>query len=114
MSRNQDVQAVLPLHPLEFRILLVLLAGPSHGYEIVRRVEALEPSGTVYPANLYRRIRDLQAKGLVAELPVSRAPEATRRRYLEVTALGRRVARAEAARLQELVDAARASNLLPT
>jgi DNA-binding PadR family transcriptional regulator len=114
VNRGVDVQSLLPLHPLEFRILLVLLEGPNHGYEIVRSIEAVERAGAVYPANLYRRIRDLLAKELVAEAGSPRGREDTRRRYLEVTPLGRRVARAEAVRLQELVNAARAINLLPT
>lgn len=104
----------LPLHPLEFRILLVLLAGPNHGYEIVKEVERRERIGPIYPANLYRRIRDLLARGLIEEVSVTpdTAREA-RRRLVAVTAWGRKVARAEASRLEELVAEARAGRLLP-
>lgn len=49
-----------PLHPLEFRILFVLLDGPARGYRIVKAIEAREAGHTrIYPANIYRRIRDL-------------------------------------------------------
>jgi DNA-binding MarR family transcriptional regulator len=33
------IESYLPLHPLEFRILLALADGPSHGYRIVKAIE---------------------------------------------------------------------------
>jgi hypothetical protein len=57
----------LPLHPLEFRILLALLDGPSHGYRIVQEIEEAEGRERIWPANLYRRMRNLLAKGLIEE-----------------------------------------------
>ena len=109
----QDPQSFLPLHPLEFRILLVLLDGPGHGYAIVQAIEARDPEAAVYPANLYRRIRDLLGRGLLRDAapPAGEDPEG-RRRYVAVTALGRAVARAEAERLEALVRDARAAALL--
>ncbi|MEX0891267.1 MAG: PadR family transcriptional regulator [Gemmatimonadota bacterium] len=113
MSVTTHAGDFLPLHPLEFRILLVLLEGSSHGYQIVRAIEAGEPGAAIYPANLYRRIRDLLARGLLreADAPRGEDPEG-RRRYVAVTPMGRRVARAEAERLQALVRDARAADLL--
>lgn len=111
---KRDVIDELPLHPLEFRILLVLLSGPNHGYEIVKEIERREPYGPIYPANLYRRIRDLLGRGLLEE--AASAAESgleARRRLLKLTPWGRRVARAEAARLEALVADARAGRLLP-
>jgi len=66
----------------------------------------------LYPANLYRRIRDLMSRELLEEAP---APEGAdpRRTYVRLTQLGREVARAEARRLQELVDDAARLRLLP-
>jgi DNA-binding PadR family transcriptional regulator len=111
---KQDPEAFLPLHPLEFRILLVLLGGASHGYRIVKEIEEREGGGRIWPANLYRRIRDLLAKGLIEETTVPRGEVADgRRSYVRVSALGRRVAQAEARRLAELVADARAHRLLP-
>lgn len=108
-----DAETYLPLHPLEFRILLVLLDGPNHGYEIIRAIETEDGSGVIHPANLYRRIRDLLAKELLEEVDGPRADDAeARRRYLKATALGRRVARAEALRLQSLVRDPRVKQLL--
>jgi DNA-binding PadR family transcriptional regulator len=112
MPPRVDPAAHLPLHPLEFRILLVLLEGPTHGYRIVQEIEAREAGrAAVYPANLYRRIRSLVAAGLVEEVAAP-AGEDPRRRYLSVTRAGHQVARAEAERLRELVADARALDLL--
>jgi DNA-binding PadR family transcriptional regulator len=103
----------LPLHPLEFRILLVLLDGPSHGYQIVKEIEAREGGARIWPANLYRRIRDLLGKGLIEETSAPEGAEDTRRTCVKVSGLGRQVARLEAQRLAELVADARARRLLP-
>ena len=113
MPPRFDPLPYLPLHPLEFRILLVLLAGPSHGYRIVQEIEAREVArGPIYPANLYRRIRSLLAAGLVTEADAPAGESEERRRYLAVTRRGQAVARAEAERLRDLVADARAADLL--
>ena len=108
-----DAERFLPLHPLEFRILLALTEGPSYGTRIVEHIEAAEGDRTtLYPANLFRRIRDLSARGLLEE---AASPEGAdpRRTYLQLTDLGRAVARAEAARLRDLVLDAVHHDLLP-
>ena len=104
----------LPLHTLELRILLVLLDGPSHGYRIVKEIEERERTlGVIYPGNLYRRIRDLLAKGLIEDDDPPKEGDADpRRRYFRVTALGEEVVRAEARRLEGLVSEARALGAL--
>ena len=109
---TNEPASFLPLHPLEFRVLLALAKGPTHGFEIVQRIEEEERYGSIHPSNLYRRIRDLTEAKLIKEIP-SPAGSADRRRYLMVTPLGRRVARAEAERLVDLVNVARLVNVLP-
>jgi DNA-binding MarR family transcriptional regulator len=68
-------------------------------------------SSKFYPANLFRRIRDLLARGLVQECdgPPGADP---RRTYVSLTALGQTVVRMEAQRMEELVRRARALKLL--
>jgi DNA-binding PadR family transcriptional regulator len=113
MVPKRSVDAQLPLHPLELRILMALVDGPSYGTRIVEEVEAREGGRMrLYPANLYRRIRDLMGRKLLEEAP---APEGAdpRRTYVRLSALGRDVARAEARRLRELVDDAARLRLLP-
>lgn len=103
----------LPLHPLEFRILMTLMDGPSYGTRIVEEIEERERGRTkLYPANLFRRLRDLLARGLLEEC-ASPAGADPRRTYVRLTAGGRAVARAEAARLADLVAEAARHDLLP-
>lgn len=108
MSR-EAIEALLPLHPEAFRILIVLRNGPAHGYALVKELER-DPGrpGRVLPANLYRRMRTLLEQGLIAES--ERRPDPAvddqRRRYFRITDLGESVARAEAERLQHLLAGA--------
>ena len=102
---RSDVSPFLPLHPLAFRVLLAVVDGPSFGTAIVQSIEASQKDTLLYPANLYRRIRDLLADGLLEDCP-GPADADPRRTYVRLTALGRAVAKAEAARLRDLfVDA---------
>jgi DNA-binding PadR family transcriptional regulator len=106
---DETIDALLPLHPEVFRILIVLREGPAHGYALVKELEkdAGRP-GRVLPANLYRRMRTLLEQGLIEETEVAVDPEEDdeRRRYFRVTRLGETVARAEAHRLQALLAGA--------
>jgi DNA-binding PadR family transcriptional regulator len=107
-----DAGELIPLHPHEFRILMALVGGPSYGTEIVRTIEAAEHGAKLYPANLFRRVRDLLDRRLLetCEPPDGADP---RRSYVRLTRMGRAVARAEAARLHGLVQEAAALDLLP-
>jgi len=109
-SRSRSPEEFLPLHPFELRVLLVLARGPAHGYPIIRAIEEKDGSWKrVLPANLYRRLRDMRERGLVAEVePPEGAPRDERnRRTFALTGLGRAVALAETARLEALVLDAR-------
>ncbi len=109
-----DPQEFLPLHLLEFRILMALTGGDRHGYAIVKEIEARESSQKIFPANLYRRLRDLLGRALIEEAPApaKAEPERRPRRYFRLTALGMAVAHSEATRLEELVRDARERDLL--
>ena len=112
MSSEDRVGSHLPLHPFEMRILMALTEGPSYGTRIVEEIEErVGRREKIYPANLYRRVRDLLKRGLVAE---ASAPEGAdpRRTYVQLTPLGAAVARAEARRLRELVEDAARHRLL--
>jgi DNA-binding PadR family transcriptional regulator len=104
--------ALLPLTPLSFEILLALLPGETHGYAILqtveRRVRGVLPLRT---GTLYRALARLLDEGLIEH--TDGAAEDERRRLYRVTAQGRRIARAEAERLADQVAAARAQRLLP-
>lgn len=105
-----DPRSFLPLHPLELRILLAVADRAGHGYRIVREIEEREGDRlTLYPANLYRRIRNLLGRGLLeeAEAPADEEGADPRRTYFRTTVLGRAVADAERRRLEDLVADAR-------
>ena len=62
------------------------------------------------PANLYRRLRDMLARGLVREIDgADEAHDDRNRRTFALTELGRRVAIAETNRLEALVLDAKAA-----
>jgi DNA-binding PadR family transcriptional regulator len=112
-----DPMDLLPLTPAVLHILLALADEERHGYGIMREVEC-RTGGEVRlgPGTLYGAIKRMLADGLIEESDERPAPELDdqRRRYYQITDFGRRVAGAEAARLQDLVNAARARRLLPT
>ena len=113
MGPRRATRQHLPLHPLEFRVLLALMDGPSYGTRIVEEIEArVGARETIYPANLYRRIRDLLRHGLLEEAAAPAGAD-PRRTYVRLTGEGRAVARAEAERLRDLLDDAVGHHLLP-
>ncbi|SRR6266542_4440368 len=122
-SALREPEAFLPLTPAVFHILLALADGERHGYAIMQEVAA-GTSGTLKlgPGTLYGSIKRLLADGLIEESgerpdpaldPSAGSGQAERRRYYRLTDRGRRVAIAEAERLERLVAAAQAKRLLP-
>lgn len=102
--------------PAVFAILLALAEGERHGYAIMR--EVAEQSGgrmRLGPGTLYGSIRRMLSDGLIEESEARPDPtlDDERRRYYRLTPFGRRVAEAEAARLQALTRAAQERGLLP-
>lgn len=101
--------------PAEFQILLALADRERHGYAIMREVARLSEGQTrLGPGTLYRAIKQLLTDGLIEESDERPDPELDdeRRRYYRITGLGRRVARAEARRLEALLAAARAKRIV--
>ena len=105
--------ALLPLTPVAFEILLALADEDLHGYAILQAVDArlagLLPLRT---GTLYRSLARLLDDALIAEVAGGDAAD-ERRRYYRITAHGREVATLEAERLAGQVEAARARRLLP-
>lgn len=108
-----DVESLIPLNPRVFYILLSLAEEERHGYAIAKAVEAItEGSVRLTPGTLYPLIRQLLVDGWILELGED-AHDPRRRRY-RLSALGRRIAQAEARRLDALVRVARSFDLLPS
>jgi DNA-binding PadR family transcriptional regulator len=110
-----DIEALLPLHPFTFHILLSLTGGDRHGYGIIQDVEARTDGVVRLSAGaLYRTIQRLLEQGLIIEPQKPNAARGDpRRRYYRLTAFGRAVARAETSRLAQLIRLARHRGLVP-
>lgn len=111
---NSDPKSFLPLAPADFQLLLVLVERNAHAYGLSKAVEAAETGVRLEIGSLYRRLTRMEAEGLIEEVDVSVPPDApeSRRRYYGVTKLGRRVAGAEATRLQAVLQLAESKNLI--
>lgn len=105
----------LPLTAATFQILLTLVDGERHGYAIMREVaQRSEGALRVGPGTLYGSLKRLLEGGLVEEAGEGAASDASdeRRRYYRITKFGVLVARAEARRLDGMVQAARRKKLI--
>ena len=110
----QKFTELLPLKPAWFHILLALADGAQHGYAVRSMVEE-RTAGRIklWPATLYGSIRELSEEDLIEAVDGPDDPDDdTRRQYYRLTARGSELLRAEADRLQALVDAARSSRAL--
>ena len=99
-----------PLPAAAFQILLALSEEKMHGYAIMRQIES-QSEGRVRlgPGTLYSSIQTLLEEKLIEEVEAGEQDKAgERRRYYRLTAAGRKVARAEAERLADLLRLARA------
>jgi DNA-binding PadR family transcriptional regulator len=104
-------KADITVKALRYHILLALAKGPLHGAEIRRRAEK-ESDGavTLYPAMLYGALDDLAGAGWIKEEePADVDPDQVRWRFYVLTSEGRRVLEEETARLQAVVQRARAA-----
>ena len=117
IRENQNPEALLPLTPAVFHILLALVDGEQHGYSIMKTVEA-QTDGHIRmgPGTLYGSIKRMVAANLIVESDERPDPEMddSRRRYYCLTDLGAQVLALEAARLAKAVQLAQQRDLLPT
>jgi DNA-binding PadR family transcriptional regulator len=118
-ERNANADAIagmLPLLPASFHIIVALADKDRHGYAIIQDVAArTDGSIKLSPGTLYRSIQRMLEDGLIVETDKRPSPrkDDERRRYYRLTTLGASVAKAEAARLMDLVRMARARGLAP-
>ena len=110
-----EVSRHLPLNPRVFLILLAFAEGNGYGYQVKKAVEQLSGGEVELDVgSLYRTVAKLVDGGLIREAESRGDPDQddTRRRYYELTTLGRDVTAAEARRLNDLVEIARINELL--
>src|SRR3954464_8527799 len=98
MSRQDEVDELLPLPPATFHILMALTDDDRHGYAIIQDVE-IRTNGDLRlsAGTLYRSIQRMLRHGLIVEARKRPAPalDDERRRYYSITPFGTAVARAE-------------------
>lgn len=110
-----EVDALLPLPPATFHILMALADQERHGYAIIQDVaERTDGELRMSAGTLYRSIQRMLEQDLIAETTKRPAVgDDSRRRYYRITQFGTAVARAEMRRLTQLVRLARARGLTP-
>src|SRR5262245_23364260 len=113
-DRDRGIERHLPLRRVEFHILLSLATRERHGYGIIRDIAARGESSPPDVGTMYRALARMKEAGLI-EAADRRAEDhgEERRNYYRITNIGLRVARAEARRLEAMMQAARAGGLLP-
>ncbi len=111
-----EIDALLPLPPATFHILMALAEEDRHGYAIIQDVERRTDGELRLSAGtLYRSIQRMLEQGLLTEPRTrpARVHDDERRRYYRITPFGIAVAKAEMHRLTQLVRLARARGLTP-
>jgi DNA-binding PadR family transcriptional regulator len=112
---ERSPEAMLPLTPAVFHILLALADAERHGYGIMQEI-AVRTGGAmrIGPGTLYGSIKRMLADGLIEASDERPDPELDdeRRRYYRLTDFGQRVVRAEAQRLEQVVRLAYAKRVL--
>jgi len=112
MDRERP-ERFLPLKPLVLDVLIALADGKRHGWSLVRDIQQREGGEKILPGNFYRTLRTMREEGLIEEAPGDANEDpGERRQYFSLTALGTKVARAEARRLTALVVDPRTRRLL--
>ena len=111
-----EADSLLPLPVATFHILVALADEDRHGYAVIKDVEARTGGRLKLSAGtLYRSVDRMVQQGLIREISLLPAKEMDdqRRRYYRITPFGREVAMAEARRLAQMLDLARAKGLAP-
>ena len=106
-----------PLSATDFHVLLALREGASYGYAVMKAVED-ESGGSLTPeiGSLYRVLGRLMGDGLVEECPPPEEPgphPGRPRKYYRLTRDGVGALRSEVGRLRDVLDLARARDLVP-
>lgn len=103
-----DVQNQLPLTEASFFIVLSLAPGAKHGYAIMKEVEMLSDGRVrLSTGTLYGALKRMLDRGWIERTEDPEADEGGRgRKAYRLTKLGRRILKAETARLRKLVGVA--------
>ena len=114
---EQSASQHLPLSVPVYQILLSLSDRELHGYAVIQDIRSRTDDEVMLTAStLYGAVKRMLAASMIRELEERPATELddARRRYYGITPFGRKVARAEALRLERALAQARAKSVLPT
>ncbi|HET9402176.1 MAG TPA: PadR family transcriptional regulator [Candidatus Acidoferrales bacterium] len=114
MKTKKDSEPRAPLSPAMFHVLLALADSDKHGYAIMKEVSrATNGEVSLSAGTLYGILRRLVTDDMVVEKDERPSPELDdeRRRYYRLTEHGRKIAQAEARRLEEMLELAHAKRL---
>jgi DNA-binding PadR family transcriptional regulator len=114
-ERSRTPESHLPLSAATFQILMAMVGGERHGYAIMKEVEESTGGGVrLGPGTLYGSLKRLLEDGLVEECGERADPQMgdERRRYYRLTRFGISVTRAEAKRMEAVMQVARRKHLL--
>jgi DNA-binding PadR family transcriptional regulator len=111
---SSDRSTTKPLTGTFFYVLLALADQDRYGLDIVEEVSR-RTAGEIRlgPGTLYNAVKKMLDAGLIKETNLAGPDDDPRRRYYGITARGEQTLQAEAARLERLVSAARAKDVLP-
>jgi DNA-binding PadR family transcriptional regulator len=112
----KSVEEFLPLSLPVFHMLLSLTEGERHGYALKREIlQRTDKRVNLGSGALYGTINKMLEQELIVESDERPDPhlDDERRRYYRITPLGRRVVRAEVARLRALIQLAEVRLGLP-
>ena len=114
VKRSFDPEPYLPLTPAMFQVLVALADGEKHGYAIIKEVHRRTDGKVRLSAGtLYALIKRFVHDGLIVECDERPDPslDDERRRYYRLSENGRTVTLAEAERMEQAIDHARAKLL---
>ncbi len=114
-KHDRNPEPLLPLTSGTFHVLVALADGDKHGYAILKDVDRSTDGAVQLSAGtLYGIIRKLESEGMIEEARERPAPalDDERRRYYRLTYFGRKVAVAEAERMESALVLARSKRLL--
>ena len=114
VPRDSDVKSPIRITPAFFFLMLTLVDGERHGYAMAQEVsDRSDGSIQLGPGSLYWSLGRLADVGLIEEVSPEGSDSADdRRRYYQMTDLGRTVLKRETETLSKVLSFARAKRVV--
>jgi len=100
---TEERKLLVPVHPRDLEILLLVAEAPRHGYGLMLELRAAG-QWVLGPGTLYRVLKGMVERGLLsAQADPAESEEGPPRRYYRITAMGKRVLKEEVSRMAGIV-----------